>query len=660
MRDLLQQLQTPENIIFIGTMVFLFFYSIIKISRNPKESSTLPNLIAAFGIIGTFYGIFIGLLYFDTKDINGSIPKLLEGMKTAFVTSLIGLSLSNILKTYQSFKVKKLIKKQGRDQSEVSLEKISEIMLDMKESIIDSNQKLVNTIIEMNENDKRLSEKNEQNMLFLINSLTGEEENTLVSQMKLLRNDMTKAQLEAQERLNTGLEKMSLQLSNLVESNNSISTEIEKGNSVLIEEFRIFAKNMAENNMKAFTEAIQKCIKDLNNQLQEQFGENFKHLNLAVEKLLEWQIHYKETIEKTNITQEELYKGMEKARELVVEINERSLSIVEIANKLGDKIITFDTQQQALNNSIEILNKISLEAKELTPNIDKYISKFNDKIILTTEKIGTISTDVKTQILNSTQNIENYMNDVDSKLLEHTTIATDRITNHIVETTNKGIDEINKSSLNVLEKVNLVNQEAIKNISRLSDYFEKESSKSIKHIDTIQNTIKNSINSLLDNISTVSNVAEKSIIDNNKQIEMVRNQIKDLTQASTENIKQQQNIIVDSLKNLAQAIETNSNLNLETIEKQISSIDKAVTKLENEGFTLTKRIADNIQNMVDNNNSNLNTSIENINQLLNATLNTSLQSLGEQLATVSEKFVSDYTPLTLELQKVVNIAKKVG
>ncbi len=61
--------------------------------------------------------------------------------------------------------------------------------------------------------------------------------------------------------------------------------------------------------------------------------------------------------------------------------------------------------------------------------------------------------------------------------------------------------------------------------------------------------------------------------------------------------------------------------------------------------------------MVENNNSNLQTSVNNINELLTTTLNTSLESLGEQLATVSEKFVKDYTPLTIELQKLVELSK---
>lgn len=669
--NITQELLAPMNLIFTIFMFILFLISLWKIKKKPKESSTIPNSIAALGIIGTFVGIFCGLLKFDTTKLDLSIPILLDGMKTAFLTSILGLVLSSILKSIQSNRIKKVIREEGRNLGEISLEKIATLMLDVKESITNSNKELVSSIREIKESTLKTSEESQKAIGILIEELTGNKETSLVGQMKSLKDNMIKAQVEAQNRLNLGLENMEQQLGKLVHTNEAISTEIERGNNILIDEFRAFAKNMAENNMKAFTEAIQECIRDLNNQLQEQFGENFKHLNRAVEKLLEWQEHYKETIEKTNENQVEIYKGMLQAKDLIVEINERSYSIVEVANKLGDKITTFDTQQQTLNNSIEVLNKISMEAKELLPNLDKYILEFNNNIISTTEQtknyfedsnkeVQALTSDLKVQIIESTQNIEKYIANTDSKLAEHTKLATDKITQHVEAVTEKSIEEVNNSSINVLEKINLVNQEAIRNIAKLSDYFEEQSTLSIEHINTLQDSIKNLVDALLEDISKVSHKTSESLLENNQQISIIRKTIKDLTEVSTENIRKQQEEIVEALKNLNIAIKNTSEINIKTMEEQIESINKAFVKFENEGFTLTKKISDNIQVMVENNNSNLETSIKNLNTALENTLNASLQSLGEQLAAVSEKFVSDYTPLTIELQKVVNLAKKVG
>ncbi len=56
------------------------------------------NIVVSFGILGTFGGIVLGLIQFDVSQINTSIPKLLEGMRFAFLTSLSGIGASIILK----------------------------------------------------------------------------------------------------------------------------------------------------------------------------------------------------------------------------------------------------------------------------------------------------------------------------------------------------------------------------------------------------------------------------------------------------------------------------------------------------------------------------------------------------------------------------------
>jgi len=60
---------------------------------------SIPALLTSIGITGTFLGITIGLSQFDStafdsKSLLVSAASLLEGMKTAFYTSLAGLSLS--------------------------------------------------------------------------------------------------------------------------------------------------------------------------------------------------------------------------------------------------------------------------------------------------------------------------------------------------------------------------------------------------------------------------------------------------------------------------------------------------------------------------------------------------------------------------------------
>jgi len=55
------------------------------------------NEIISIGILGTFVGILIALNNFDVSEIEKSLPQILEGMKIAFVTSVVGMGLSILL-----------------------------------------------------------------------------------------------------------------------------------------------------------------------------------------------------------------------------------------------------------------------------------------------------------------------------------------------------------------------------------------------------------------------------------------------------------------------------------------------------------------------------------------------------------------------------------
>ena len=52
---------------------------------------------ATTGILLTFYGIWVGLAGFDVNDIEKSIPLLLEGLKTSFGSSIVGLTCSMLI-----------------------------------------------------------------------------------------------------------------------------------------------------------------------------------------------------------------------------------------------------------------------------------------------------------------------------------------------------------------------------------------------------------------------------------------------------------------------------------------------------------------------------------------------------------------------------------
>jgi hypothetical protein len=78
--------------IIVSFMTVMFVLSIKKDSlRNFKSE------IISLGILGTFIGISVGLYSFDVMNIKTSMPILLAGLKTAFITSGVGISLSILI-----------------------------------------------------------------------------------------------------------------------------------------------------------------------------------------------------------------------------------------------------------------------------------------------------------------------------------------------------------------------------------------------------------------------------------------------------------------------------------------------------------------------------------------------------------------------------------
>lgn len=118
-------------------LAFIAAYAYINSTADntlPKKRQwieQLPSFISTLGVLGTFAGITKGLMNFDTGDLDHSIPLLLDGMKTAFFTSLLGMIGSLVLNRKVSHKFD--ISKQPSD-TEVAADKIV--------SAIESNHKM--------------------------------------------------------------------------------------------------------------------------------------------------------------------------------------------------------------------------------------------------------------------------------------------------------------------------------------------------------------------------------------------------------------------------------------------------------------------------------------------------------------------------------------
>lgn len=83
-------------------------FSIHKIARNSKLNLRIVDAasgtLVGLGLLGTFLGLTLGIRDFDTANVQNiqiSIQSLLDGMSTAFLTSLLGMGLSIVYTLFE-------------------------------------------------------------------------------------------------------------------------------------------------------------------------------------------------------------------------------------------------------------------------------------------------------------------------------------------------------------------------------------------------------------------------------------------------------------------------------------------------------------------------------------------------------------------------------
>ena len=118
-----QNMDTISYIIAIVILLSPFFL------KRKFGKGHIASLTITIGIFGTFFGVFIGLLNFNPEDITASIPKLINGLQTAFVTSIAGLLANLILRIKPSIYgfIEEVIGKKSDDLAEQMVESLNRV-----------------------------------------------------------------------------------------------------------------------------------------------------------------------------------------------------------------------------------------------------------------------------------------------------------------------------------------------------------------------------------------------------------------------------------------------------------------------------------------------------------------------------------------------------
>lgn len=314
----------------IGTLSVIL-RPIARGAFGAKFIAMTPTTLATLGILGTFTGILLGLQDFDVNRVDESVPQLLAGLKTAFVTSVVGIVAAVI------FRLIRTIVPSGNVTANVTPENILAALLEIRD-------------------DGRLaSDRSTRQMNELRNAISSDGDSNLLTQIQKLR------------------------------------TTVQDGQTELIREFRDFAKHMTENNQRALIQALEQVIRDFNQNLTEQFGENFKQLNEAVHSLVVWQDNYRQHVEALEKRIGLAVSAIESSERAMESVKTHSERIPEMIRPLEPVLSGINTQTQLLGGHLEAIAALRDKAIQTFPVIEANLQKVTIQLAQSVEEAVQVS-----------------------------------------------------------------------------------------------------------------------------------------------------------------------------------------------------------------------------------------------------------------------------
>ena len=115
-----------------GILVLWAYFFFFKFT--PTTIANAPAVLTSLGIFATFVGVASGLSGFDTGNVQGSIPALLDGLKTAFWSSIAGIGGAVLIK------LKHLVRSRRSDQDDAAhesatIDDLAELLRELNRSL---------------------------------------------------------------------------------------------------------------------------------------------------------------------------------------------------------------------------------------------------------------------------------------------------------------------------------------------------------------------------------------------------------------------------------------------------------------------------------------------------------------------------------------------
>lgn len=353
-------------------ILVLKFKNSEKMEANRRIIEYFPTLVSTLGVLGTFWGITKGLMAFDTSDLDQSIPGLLDGLKTAFFTSLAGMIGSMFLSAFISKKQDERdggisdinqaageITKSVKAMSDANTETMRSIQQQLTEqeadrkafyrtvgevmSKISDTQKSITSAID----SLVVLQRSQENSLADIKEATTQQSVAINSVAKYSQEvseythhlgeilDVISGMSGTEDEINEKVGKLKEIIHGEVIE---IEDNMAKTNKLLESKFDEFTELLKKSNTEALVEVMKKVTeefqKQMNSLINKLIQENFDQLNKSVEKLNQWQQENKEMIASLTHQYREMSDNFESTSTSLTRVKDDTTSLVSEGGKL--------------------------------------------------------------------------------------------------------------------------------------------------------------------------------------------------------------------------------------------------------------------------------------------------------------------------------------
>ena len=580
-----------------------------------------PTLLTSLGMLGTFTGIVAGLQAFDTANISTSIAPLLEGLKTAFITSLFGMCLSISYKVLAAFGfLSKKGEKQNVTKDNVTASDLYQVMITQAESLRQLQEQFCN------ENNGNLGD-----LYHLINQQTGclerlqtavggDGESSLVGQIKLLRSDLNDNQRRSEKHLESSETLLTdIRASILAQQENFTQFEERLG-----QRLQDFADMMSKSATEQVIEALKSVIQDFNNNLTEQFGENFKQLNSAVLELIAWQENYKQQLVEMKAQYDHGVQSITQTESSVAHISEKTQSIPAAMDALVKVMEVNQHQVDELSRHLEAFAQLRDKAVEAVPDIRSQIvmaiagaRQANEEMA---KGVQESTEQLKTVVAESA---ENYRKAVDSTREELMTVAT--------ITASSGV-EITSQFATALNEINTQMHDLVGELKEGG----KELNLSYKHAGKV----------LVENIQESSEVLNDSYRQAGEQF------VKDI-KTGGEAFNQSYKTVSTALIADTEAMNRRFKDGLEEMQTSLArTIEEQAVEHRKQADRVFAGLEGSIREVLSDTGESVQKQVEMIDQTMGQEVEKVMQSMGSALTSISGQFTSDYSRLVQQMREI--------